>query len=95
MKRPLIAVALLLLGAAGVLRGRDAGNEFYMKVVRVDRGKGELELELSTPPKKTKVLFSGEVGKVSDGDYLKFPARSKVWVFGGKEMKIEKVTWIF
>ena len=91
-----------LLGLAGAPRapsrsGRAAAEagEFYLKVLHVDRLKGELEAELSTVPRETRILFAGEVGAVLDGEFVKFEVRNRHWNFGGKEMKVEKVTWIF
>jgi len=85
-----------LLGLAGAARApAESAGEFYLKVVRVDRSKGELEAELSTIPKQTRILFAGEVGEVLDGEFVKFEIRNKKWTFGGKEMKVQRVTWIF
>ena len=88
------------LGALGALAltpraEAQAADEFYVKVLRVNRGAGELEAELTTPPKKTKIVFTGEVGEVFDGDFAKFKIRDHRWTFGGKEMKVARVTWIF
>jgi hypothetical protein len=71
-------------------------DEFYLKVVSVDRQSGRIETELATPPRKEFVTFSGEVGeKVFAGDFVKFEVRNKTWHFAGHEMKVELVRWIF
>jgi hypothetical protein len=69
-------------------------DEFYVKVLRADRGSGELEIELATQPKKTKVLFTGDIGQVFDGEYIKMQV-GKDWKLGGKLMKVVSITWVF
>ena len=83
------------LAAFAALLATPSPDEFYVKVLRIDRDREEIEVELATPPKQTKVLFHGEVGQVSAGDYVKLKVRGVDWKFGGKPMKVGSVTWVF
>lgn len=91
----LLALLGITVGASALRAAPESAGEFYMKVLRVDGAKGELEAELSTPPKRTRILFTGEVGRVLEGEFVKFQTHNKAWQFGGKDMTIRKVTWIF
>ena len=85
----------LALGCAGAEALSQAKDEFYMKILRADRAAGEIEAELETPAKHTKITFAGDVGDVFDGEYVKFKVRNKRWTIAGKEMAVKTVTWIF
>ena len=87
-----------LAAFAGIIAFRaeaGPGDEFYVKVLRVDRDREEIEVELATPPKQTKVLFQGKVGSALPGDYVKMNVGGHVWKFGGKLMKVFSITWVF
>jgi hypothetical protein len=92
-----------LLGAAALAPGftiQAPESEIFVKVVRVDRARREVEVALTAPPKETRIVFDGDPKGLTAGDYVKMRlfssaaggANAKV---GGAELRSRLVVWKF
>lgn len=72
-----------------------ANPDIYVKVVRVDQARQEVEIAFAVMPKETRIVFSGDPKKLKAGDYVKMRLEGAKARVGGAELANETVIWKF
>lgn len=69
--------------------------EIYVKVLRVDHAKQEVEIAFAVQPRETRIVFAGDPKDLKAGDYVKMRLEGMRARVGKAELRNETVIWKF